>query len=54
MDMTPSPGTGTPKGLACPVFVSTLESCWVPKRGPHMVSSVPEGDSRSPLPPTVR
>ena len=47
MAMIASPGTGTPNIVPCPVFVSMLASRWAPKRSPHMLSSVPEGDIAS-------
>ena len=47
MAMTASPGTGTPNRCARPVCGSMVASCWSPNRGPHMLYSVPCGESAS-------
>jgi len=44
MAMTARPGTAAPNGLP-PGVGSMVASCWLPKSGPHMLYSVPEGDS---------
>src|SRR6516225_11117662 len=45
--MTASPGTRTPNRWARPVFGLMVASCWAPNVGPHMLYSVPRGDSAS-------
>jgi len=45
MAMTARRGTAAPNRVARPVVGSMVASCWLPKSGPHMLYSVPEGDS---------
>ena len=47
MAITASPGTRTPNRCARPVLWSMVASCWAPNSGPHMLYSVPCGDSAS-------
>src|SRR6516162_5568753 len=47
MAMTASPRTCPPNRCARPVFLSMVASCWAPNRGPHMLYSVPFGESAS-------